>query len=115
MKLRTCTAAALSIAALVTTPAVAAPFVFSTGGPDGLIGTLSRPGSSGVLETETADDFILQNTTMITSATFTGLIASNVSVSDIGQVTVEIYRVFPRDSDTVRTPNVPTRMNSPSD
>ena len=28
---------------------------------------------------------------------------------------IEIYRVFPLDSDTVRTPQVPTRANSPSD
>ena len=28
---------------------------------------------------------------------------------------VEIYRVFPLDSDTTRTPNVPSRINSPSD
>jgi hypothetical protein len=28
---------------------------------------------------------------------------------------VEIYRVFPLDSNTARTPNVPTRANSPSD
>ncbi|MBS0642361.1 MAG: PEP-CTERM sorting domain-containing protein, partial [Proteobacteria bacterium] len=33
----------------------------------------------------------------------------------IGNVVVEVYRVFPKDSDTVRTPNVPTRVNSPSD
>src|SRR6266487_611319 len=31
------------------------------------------------------------------------------------QVRVEIYRVFPKDSDANRTPNVPTRVNSPSD
>jgi hypothetical protein len=28
---------------------------------------------------------------------------------------LETYRVFPKDSNTVRTPNVPTRVNSPSD
>ena len=28
---------------------------------------------------------------------------------------MEIYRVFPKDSDAVRTPRVPTRANSPSD
>jgi len=33
----------------------------------------------------------------------------------ITQVVVEIYRVFPNDSDALRTPNVTTRMNSPSD
>jgi hypothetical protein len=33
----------------------------------------------------------------------------------VGEVVVEIYRVFPNDSDTGRTINVPTRANSPSD
>ena len=37
------------------------------------------------------------------------------TLGDIGQVRVEIYRVFPKDSDTGRTPNVITRTNSPSD
>ena len=36
-------------------------------------------------------------------------------MSTIGAVDVEIHRVFPADSDTVRTPTVPTRTNSPSD
>src|SRR5438445_143595 len=39
----------------------------------------------------------------------------NFTAADIGQVNVEIYRVFPNDSDTTRTPNVPTRTNSPAD
>src|SRR5262249_44667143 len=35
--------------------------------------------------------------------------------SSVGRVEVEIYHVFPLDSDAARTPSVPTRMNSPSD
>jgi hypothetical protein len=35
--------------------------------------------------------------------------------SNVEGVTVEIYRVFPLDSDAVRTPLVTTRVNSPSD
>lgn len=35
--------------------------------------------------------------------------------TSIFQVNFEIYRVFPQDSDTIRTPAVPTRVNSPSD
>jgi hypothetical protein len=46
-----------------------------------------------------------------------------VPTSDIKNVVVEVYRVFPADSDVARTsgpptfstPNVPTRVNSPSD
>jgi hypothetical protein len=94
-------------------PAAAQNFFFSTGGPDDRMATASRPGvSGGPSEIESADDFVLANPTSITSATFTGLVPTGFSVTD---VVVEIYRVFPADSDTTRTPNVPTRMNSPSD
>jgi hypothetical protein len=37
------------------------------------------------------------------------------AVSSIAKVEVEIYHIFPLDSDTVRTPSVTTRVNSPSD
>lgn len=102
------------------TPVVATPF-FSTGTVDGKIATASRPASAFKIEIESADDFVLVSPMNITSATFTGLLTGNVS--DIGQVRVEIYRVFPKDSDvgrtsgspTFSTPQVPTRVNSPSD
>jgi len=102
------------LAALLTLASPAAEFV-GTGLPDGKIGALSRPGSGGSIETEAADDFVLNSGALITGATFYGLIGSNVAVSDINEVIVEIYRVFPLDSDTVRTINVTTRANSPSD
>jgi hypothetical protein len=84
--------------------------------------TASRPSSAGKIEIESTDDFILSNGTAITSATFTGLL-NGASTSDIGEVRVEIYRVFPELSDvgrtsgppTFSTPQVPTRVNSPSD
>src|SRR4030095_11786799 len=88
---------------------------FSTGDPDGKIGTLSRPPSAGLLETETADDFILSQSMVINQATSVGLLPSGVPLTSINNVEVEIYHVFPVDSDAVRTPNVPTRMNSPAD
>jgi hypothetical protein len=101
---------------LPAAPAAAQAFSFSTGSPDGKIATASRPNSGGgVFEIESADDFTLTVPTSITSATFTGLLPSDAPLSNIGEVVVEIYRVFPKDSDTVRTPNVPTRTNSPSD
>ena len=93
----------------------ASSFFFSTGNRDGKIGTLSRPPSAGLVETETADDFILSQSVVINQATFTGLLPSGASLASINNVEVEIYHVFPVDSDTVRTPNVPTRMNSPAD
>ena len=113
---------ALSIGLLTALPAGATPF-FSTGDPDGKIATATRPDVGGKFEIESADDFVLapSNSTVITSATFTGLLTG--ATPSIGQVVVEIYRVFPKDSDvgrtsgspTFSTANVPTRVNSPSD
>jgi len=84
--------------------------------------TASRP-DTGVFEIESADDFLLTNSTLITHATFTGLLTGGATTADVGQLVVEIYRVFPLDSDvgrtsgppTFSTPEVPTRVNSPSD
>lgn len=109
--------------ALSSAAACATPFLFSTGDPDGRLGTASRPGTAGTLEIESADDFILGAATEITHATFTGLLPSTATLTDIGSITVEIYRVFPADSDvgrtsgppTFSTSEVPTRVNSPSD
>src|SRR5690349_6095639 len=92
----------------------ATSFSFSTGDPDGLIATATRPPSAGKVETETADDFLITQQTRLTSATFTGLVVGTGSL-DFPRVTVDIYRVFPNESDTTRTINVPTRMNSPGD
>jgi hypothetical protein len=114
---------AVLIGLLTTMPAAATPFLFSTGDPDGKMATASRPASAGKFEIESADDFVLTQPTSITNATFTGLLTGGATVADIGQVRVEIYRVFPKDSDvgrtsgppTFSTSNVPTHVNSPSD
>ena len=96
--------------------ASAAPFTFSTGDPDGKIATLSRPLSLGKVQTETADDFIIvSNTTLIREANFKGLIPSGAPLNSALNVEIEIYHVFPNDSDTNRTPHVLTRANSPGD
>lgn len=97
-------------------------FFFSTGDPDGRIATASRP-DIGAFEIESADDFTLTESTHITHATFTGLLTGGATTADIGSVIIEIYRVFPLDSDvgrtsgppTFSTAEVPTRVNSPSD
>lgn len=96
-------------------PAYADAVVVNTGSPDGKIATASRPSSTDKLEIETADDFFLGADTTLTGGTFTGLLPTGASLSDIVGVTVEFYRVFPKDSDTTRNPNVLTRVNSPSD
>lgn len=104
----------VGIAAFVSLPAAAQiPFFFSTGAPDGRIGTASRPESTGKIEIESADDFIASAATDINAATFTGLITG--ATPTIGQVRVEIYRVFPKDSANPPNGAVPTRVNSPSD
>ena len=95
--------------------ASAASFIFSTGDPDGKIATLSRPSSSGKIQTETADDFVVTQAVVISQATFTGLVPSGTPLSSISQVEIEIYHVFPNDSDTNRSIAVLTRANSPSD
>jgi hypothetical protein len=75
----------------------------------------SRPSSAGKIEIEAADDFLLTSRTAINSATFVGLLPTGGSLSDITQVRVEIYRVFPNDSTVPPSGMVPMRANSPSD
>jgi hypothetical protein len=119
LKARTGLAVLAFAAVAMPLPAAADAFMFSTGNPDGRIGTLSslRPGpiGSGPVLTETADDFVLTAQTSITQATFTGLIPLGASLSSITNVEIEFYHVFPTDSNTSRTPNVVTRTNSPAD
>jgi hypothetical protein len=116
MSRATIAAAMLTGWMLLTTPVWAASFLFNTGTPDGKLGALSRRPSGGKIETETADDFILSETTVIDRATIVGLlIPSGTTLADIENVEVELYHVFPKDSDATRTPNVPTRTNSPGD
>ena len=97
-------------------PVGATPFFFSSGNPDGLMATGSRPSASGKIEIETGDDFVVGGGTVkLTSATFQGLLPVGSQLSNISQVVVEIYRVFPNDSTNPPSGNVPTRVNSPSD
>jgi hypothetical protein len=100
---------------LLISQASADPFFFSTGNPDGKVATLSRRPSAGKAETETADDFFVSNSIVLTEATFTGLIPAGANLSSIGQVEVEVYHVFPFDVAFPLSGNVPTRTNSPSD
>ncbi len=92
-----------------------AQFHFSTGQPDGLMATGSRPSQTGLTEIESGDDFVVATDTKITHATFYGLLPVGVSLSDVAQVRAEIYRVFPKDSNFPPSGRVLTRVNSPSD
>jgi len=98
-----------------TSGAVAGPFFFSTGDPDGKIATLSRTASTGKLETETADDFVTTQPVRIMSATFTGLFVGGATTANVQNVEIELYHVFPVDSTSPPDNRVLTRANSPSD
>jgi hypothetical protein len=112
-----------ALAALLAAPIMADSFFFSTGNPDGKMAAATRPSSTGKIEIETGDDFVLTSETQISGAAFAGLLTGGATLGQIGEVRIEIYRVFPNDSDvgrtsgapTFSTPEVPTRVNSPSD
>jgi len=100
-----------------------AQVIYNNDFPTDQMAAATRPESGNQFEIETGDDFLLPTGGHITGATFTGLAPQGFDVSNIGNVVVEIYRVFPIDSDVNRTSgppnfstaNVPTRVNSPSD
>jgi hypothetical protein len=82
-------ASLLALVLLWPSAAVADTFFFSTGNPDGQIATLSRTASPGKLETETADDFVTSAPTVITSATFTGLLVGGAMPATVRNVEIE--------------------------
>src|SRR5215831_3229823 len=111
---RSAAATIVSLVMLLGTPAFAD--IYNNLTPNNLMATAIRPDSPGAFEIETGDDFFLGTGAKITTAKFVGLsVPGTGGMPTISQVVVEIYRVFPLDSNTTRTPNVPTRMNSPSD
>lgn len=102
----------LAMALIFVSPALAGTIIYNNLTPNNLMAMASNPGPG---EIEAADDFILSSPTLITSATFTGLLTGGVTLSAVGAVNIEIYRVFPLDSTNPPSGNVPTRVNSPSD
>src|SRR5262249_42794143 len=93
--------------------------------PNNPMAIATRPESGSAFEIEAGDDFVLTSPVSLTSASFVGL---NVPATGgvqptVQKVVVEIYRVFPADSDVGRTSGpptfstleVPTRVNSPAD
>ena len=114
MKPHLAVALLLLVVTLLANQAQASVF-FTTGAPDGRLGAATQPAGNGHIETEAGDDFILANSSLITSGSFTGLLPLDAPLSSIQQVVVEIYRVFPKDSVVPPDGMVPTRTNSPSD
>src|SRR5262245_53402685 len=85
-------------------------FLFSTGTPDGKVATIAEPASAHTsqVEYESADDFVLGTETVLQRASFTGLLTGGATPKDVSNLVVEIYRVFPNDSDVSRTSGPPT-------
>jgi hypothetical protein len=108
---------AVGVACFCASSAFAGPIVYNNLTPNNQIAIASRPDAGGSFEIETGDDFSLDAHTLITSASFIGLIVpgANGGAFSISDIVAEMYRVFPLDSNIARTPNVPTRTNSPSD
>lgn len=110
----------LVLAAMFFSASVAAQetqVLVNTGNTDGKLGALSRRPSVNKTETETADDLLLKQTTVLTGATIIGLVSPATPLTNITNVEVELYHVFPLDSANPDPlgGNVPSRMNSPSD
>jgi hypothetical protein len=113
---RSAAATIISLVMLVGTPAFA-DVIYNNLTPNNMMATAVRP-DTAPFEIEAGDDFFLATGARINSASFDGLLVpapGGGGTPAISQVVVEIYRVFPLDSNTARTPNVPTRANSPSD
>src|SRR5258706_7600798 len=107
---------ALALGLLAAGVARAAPItLYNNLTPNNLIGVATRP-AVGAFEIEAGDDFFLGSRSIVNTASFVGLIVPGTSgTPSISDLVIEMYRVFPLDSNAVRTPNVPTRINSPSD
>jgi hypothetical protein len=114
---------ACGLASLLVAPAIGAT-IYNNLTPSNLMAVATRP-DTAPFEIEAGDDFFLGAETKITGASFDGLLVPGVTgtLPAIQQVVVEIYRVFPAGSNVARTsgpptfstPEVPTRVNSPSD
>ena len=114
---------AFGLSSLLVVPAIGAT-IYNNLTPNNLIGVATRP-DTAQFEIEAGDDFFLGSETRINGASFDGLLVPGPSgvLPTISQVLIEIYRVFPADSNVARTsgpptfstPQVPTRVNSPSD
>jgi hypothetical protein len=97
--------------------AAATPFaIYSNLAVNGQMAAAGRTNVNGLVEIEPADDFIINSSAaLVTEVKFIGLLTNGATLTDVNDINLEFYRVFPKDSDTVRTPQVPTRANSPSD
>jgi hypothetical protein len=106
--------AVVTVAATLAMPSWADSFFFSTGAPDGQAGAVTRPATPGKIEVETADDFTLTQTTVLKGVTINGFLAGRTPLTNVVNVEVEFYNVFPLNS-APASGRSPSRVNSPSD
>lgn len=106
----------ICLLALLPAP-VSADTIYNNLTPNNQIAIATRPETAGQFEIEAGDDFLLSSSAVANTASVVGLLVPSAGggTASISQVVAEIYRVFPNDSNAMRTPNVPTRLNSPSD
>jgi hypothetical protein len=92
--------------------------------PNNLMAIASRPSPPASFEIEAADDFVTTSPVSVMSASFVGLeVPGTGGIPAVQDLVVEMYRVFPNDSNVARTSGpptfstsqVPTRVNSPAD
>src|SRR5215471_7805272 len=123
MRQRLALVAAIGLSAMLAGPAFG-DMIYDNLTPNNMMAVATRPASPGAFEIEAGDDFVATTPVSLTSASFVGLVVPGTTgVPAVQDVVVEIYRVFPADSDvgrtsgppTFSTPQVPTRVNSPSD
>ncbi len=115
MKITGLLSTALGLTLVVCSQAFAG-IIVNTGGPTNGMAMASRPDSAGKTEIEAADDFIVgPSNSFINSGTFTGLLTGTVAPPTVQNIIIEIYRVFPLDSNQPPSGHVLTRANSPSD
>jgi hypothetical protein len=115
--------AALGLSGMMLAGSASADVIYDNLTPNTMIGVATRPSTPGSFEIEAGDDFVATTPVSITSASFIGLVVQGSGAPTVQDVTLEIYRIFPDDSDvgrtsgppTFSTPEVPTRVNSPSD
>ena len=84
-------AVALALISCLSAPLWASPFFLKTGSPNSKLPARSHRPTPGKVETETADDFVLQETTVIRSATIAELLPAGTSLDNIRDVEVEVY------------------------
>jgi hypothetical protein len=107
---------ALGMGAMLAAPALADSILYNNLTPNNMMAIATRPASTGVFEIEAGDDFFLGSQATINSASFVGLVVpGSTGTPSISEIVVEMYHVFPVNSNTGRPINVPTRLNSPSD